>query len=236
MHKTQKLQTYSFILFYIYLRTFSKTIKFPFFWSVLIAFFRGICNKSFLSVLFFFKLFLTRQFYEFSFLRCSFPSWHAHFFSCPVFCILVSVISQYKLYCTVRYTAAILYEDMIFISLVAFYFTPYYITTKHNNNNDKRHKTVWLDSTIDHTFHQNISDGIRSSSSSNDFKVPHQSNSPPFCFAAPLLLLLFILYYTAAVTVNNDWSKWIKLIPWYLYEQPRVQIAPLVEHTRVTVQ
>ena len=31
---------------------------------------------------------------------------------------------------------------------VELYFTPY-ITTKHNNNNGMRHKTVWLDHTID---------------------------------------------------------------------------------------
>ena len=54
---------------------------------------------------------------------------------------------MYKLYCAVRYTA-VLYEDVIFISLVDFYFTPL-ITTKHNNNDGTRHETVsWVDQTI----------------------------------------------------------------------------------------
>ena len=91
---------------------------------------------------------------------------------------------------------------------VDFYFTPY-ITAKHNNNNGMRHETVWVDHTIDSAFHQNESDGKRSSSSSYGRKVWHQSHfPPPFYFFSLLLLhlclLLFITYYYSNDRIPNN--------------------------------
>ena len=78
---------------------------------------------------------------------------------------------------------------------VDFYFTPY-ITTKHNNNNGMRHETVRVDHTIDSTFHQNGSDGKRSSSSSYGRKERHQSHfPPPFCFVSLLLSFFIFVFY-----------------------------------------
>ena len=75
---------------------------------------------------------------------------------------------------------------------------------KDNNNNGMRHETARVDRTIDSTFHQNGSDGKRSTSCSYGRKVWHQAHfPPPFCFFSLLLLhlclLLFITYYTATI-------------------------------------
>ena len=106
-HKSCK---HTFFINLFYLKTFSKKKE-------------GICEKS--SP--FLKCFLTRQFFEFSFLCCSFPSWHAHFLGILLF--FTYFFCMYKLYCAVRYTC---YYTRMWFSLlfVDFYFTPY-ITTKH---------------------------------------------------------------------------------------------------------
>ena len=145
MHKTQKSQTYFFHKF-ILLKDFFKKKRNPLFWVRLALFLLGAYVKS---LLLFLKCFLTRQFYEFSFLRCSFWSWHAHFFKFMPRFLYFSISYLHCTSCTrvVRYNT-IIYEDVIFISLVAFCFTPYH-TTKHNNNNGMRHETIWVDWTID---------------------------------------------------------------------------------------
>ena len=76
VHKTQNSQTYFFHKF-IFFKDFFKKKRNPLFWVRLALFLLGAYVKS---LLLFLKCFLTRQFYEFSFLRCSFSSWHAHFF------------------------------------------------------------------------------------------------------------------------------------------------------------
>ena len=106
----------------------------------------------------------------------------------PRFCILVSDIYSTSCTSVLRYTALI-YEDVIFTYVCRLLFYTIY-RDKAQNNNDMRHETVWLDHTIDHTFHQNGSDGTRSNSSSYDWKVwLWISLFPPFCFASLLLLL-----------------------------------------------
>ena len=93
---------------------------------------------------------------------------------------------------------------------VDFYSTPYN-TTKHNNNNGMRHETVWVDHTIDSTFHQNRLDSKRSNSSSYDWKERHQSHfPPPFCFVSLLLLLLFILLQAQATDpwIENESNRY----------------------------
>ena len=111
MHKTQNSQTYFFHKF-ILLKDFFKKKRNPLFLVRLALFLLGAYVKS---LLFFLKCFLTRQFYEFSFLRCSFPSWYAHFFK----------FSPRFLYFTIRYLTVlvctcvlphytVIYEDVIF--------------------------------------------------------------------------------------------------------------------------
>ena len=102
-------QTYFFHKF-ILLRDFFKKKKKSAFLVRLALFLLGAYVKS---LLLFLKCFLTRQFYEFSFLRCSFSSWHAHFLGIVLFCTYF--FCMYKLYCAVRYTV-LLYEDVIFTS------------------------------------------------------------------------------------------------------------------------
>ena len=128
MHKTQNSQTYFFHKF-ILLKDFfeEKKKKSPFFGPSGSFFARGICKKS--SP--FLKCFLTRQFYEFSFLRCSFSSWHAHFLGILLF--FTYFFCMYKLYCAVRYTV-LLYEDMIFTSLRRLLFYAIYHDKAHNNH------------------------------------------------------------------------------------------------------
>ena len=91
-----------------------------------------------------------------------------------------SIRLYYSTNCTCilpQYT--VIYEDVIltYVCRLLFY-TIHRDKTQYNNG--MRHETVWLDHTIDSTFHPNGSNGKRSSgnSSSDDFKVPHQSNSP----------------------------------------------------------
>ena len=137
-HKTRK---HTFFINLFYLRTFSKKKKSSFL-GPSASFFLGAYVKS---LLLFLKCFLTRQFYEFSFLRCSFSSWHAHFLGILCFLRTFSVCTS----CTVLYGTPCYYTRMWFSLLfVDFYFT-LYITTKHNNNNGMRHETVWVDRTID---------------------------------------------------------------------------------------
>ena len=118
MHKTQNSQTYFFHKF-ILLKDFFKNLIFLFFWVRLPLFLLGAYVKS---LLLFLKCFLTRQFYEFSFLRCSFSSWHAHFLGIVLFCTYF--FCMYKLYCAVRYTV-LLYGGMIFHFLLSTFILRY---------------------------------------------------------------------------------------------------------------
>ena len=118
VHKKQKSQTYSWHKF-ILLKDFFNNNKNPLFWSVWLFL---LYKKYFFSALLFLKCFLTRQFFEFSFIVVLFVSklvCSLFSNSCPIF----------------------VYEVCFFLFLLAFYFTPY-ITTKHNNSNGMRHKTV----------------------------------------------------------------------------------------------
>ena len=60
----------------------------------------------------------------------------------PCFCLSIRYFSHTEIHCgnIRRY-----YFSLLFVN---FYFTTY-VTTEHNNNNGMRHKTVWLDRTID---------------------------------------------------------------------------------------
>ena len=180
MHKTQNSQTYFFHKF-ILLKDFFKKKRNPLFGVRLPLFLLGAYIKYFFLVLLFLKCFLTRQFYEFSFLCCSFPSWHAHFLGIPAPFLYFSIrYVQYYLYeCSTTLHGNI--RGMWFsLLLVDFYFTPY-ITTKHNNNNGMRHIMTIYDGMIDCNSIKNREDGKRSSSSSYDWKVPHKSHFLPPC-------------------------------------------------------
>ena len=106
VHKTQNSQTYFFHKF-ILLKDLKKK-KNPLFLVRLALFLLGAYVKS---LLLFLKCFLTRQFYEFSFLRCSFQSWHAHFLEIVLFCTYF--LCMHKLYCAVRFTV-LLYGGIFF--------------------------------------------------------------------------------------------------------------------------
>ena len=172
MHKTQNSQTYFFHKF-ILLKDFFKKKKNPLFLVRLALFLPGAYVKS---LLLFLKCFLTRLFYEFSFLCCSFWSWHAHFLKipCPVFFILVSVF--YSTICTSvlpHYT--VIYEDVIFTSLRRLLF----YTIHHNKDTTiitRWHIMAWYDGMIDCNSIKNREDGKRSNSSSYDWKVRLQSH------------------------------------------------------------
>ena len=107
-HKTRK-HTFFINLFYLRIFFFKKEILFS---GPSGSFFaRGICKKS--SP--FLKCFLTRQFYECSFLRCSFPSWYAHFFKFSPRFLYFTISYLTVLVCTCvlpHYT--VIYEDVIF--------------------------------------------------------------------------------------------------------------------------
>ena len=111
MHKTQNSQTYFFHKF-ILLKDFFKKKRNPLFLVRLALFLLGAYVKS---LLLFLKCFLTRQFYEFSFLRCSFPSWYAHFFKFSPRFLYFTISYLTVLVCTCvlpHYT--VIYEDVIF--------------------------------------------------------------------------------------------------------------------------
>ena len=111
-HKTRK---HTFFINLFYLRTFSKKKEILFFWVRLALFLLGAYVKS---LLLFLKCFLTRQFYEFSFLRCSFSSWHAHFFlnSYPFLYFSIRYVLSTSCTCVLpHYT--VIYEDVILTSL-----------------------------------------------------------------------------------------------------------------------
>ena len=137
----------------------------------------------FLSSLFFFKL------------ACSL------FRNCIILYVLFLYV-QVVLCCTVHRVIIRRYDFSLLV--VDFYFT-LFITTKHNNNNGMRHETVWLDRTIHCDSIKNREDGKRSNSSSSyDWKVPHQAHFlPPFCFAS-LLLILLLFYYSDEYRTIND--------------------------------
>ena len=118
----------------------------------------------------------------------------------PVFFILVSAFYSTKCTCVLpHYT--VIYEDVIFTSLRRLLFYTIYHDKAHNNNG-MRHETVRVDRMIDSTFHQNGSDGKRSSSSSYGRKVWHQSHFPhPFCFFS-LLLFFFLFYFVTARVIT----------------------------------
>ena len=80
-----------------------------------------------------------------------------------------------------------------------------------------RHETVRVDHTIDSTFHQNKSDGKRSSSCSYGRKVRHQSHfPPPFCFVSLLLSFFLVFYFVTGEGYHAkiiDRNEGINLIP-----------------------
>ena len=164
----------------------------------LIFLFRGICKHFLFGSPFFLKCFLTRQFLEFSFIVVLFQAGMLTFLNfCPVFYILLSVISQYYSCTCVLPHYTVIYEDVIFTSLhwLLLFYTIYNDNTKHNNNNGMRHETTWLDRKIDQTFHQ------------NGWKVPHQSHFPlSFCFiyfSAPYSSFYFTVMVRVTVLIIN---------------------------------
>ena len=130
---------------------------------------------------FFLKCFLTRQFYEFSFLCCSFWSWHAHFLGIlPRFLYFSISFLQYYLYecsTTLRGNIRGMWFSLLFVD---FHFTPY-IATKHTTIITRWHIMAWYNGMIDCNSIKNREDGKSSSSNSgSNLNVLYQSsNSPP---------------------------------------------------------
>ena len=159
----------------------------------------GLCKNFLFGSSLFLKSFLTRQFYEFSFISVLFAETARHFFQIHAPFLYFSIRLYYSTNCTCilpQYT--VIYEDVILTYVCRLLFYTIH-RDKDNNNNGMRHETAWLDCLIDRTFHQNGSDGKKSNSSSYGRKVRHQSHfPPPFCFISLLLLLLFIYFIAAA--------------------------------------
>ena len=146
MHKFVPLN--NFFLKFIFLSFLTVLLKtYQLYWLLC----SGLCNNFLFGSPFFLKLLLTRQFYEFSFLHCSFPSWHAHFLGILLF--FTYFFCMYKLYCAVRYTV-LLYEDVIFTSLCRLLFYTIYRNKANNNHHKMAYNGLiwWHDKLL---FHQN---------------------------------------------------------------------------------
>ena len=197
----QKNRKHTLCINSFYLRTFSKKTRSSFFGLSGSFFARGIC-KSFLFGSPFFEIasyapilwiFLSSLF--FLKLACSlFKKFLPRFLY-----FSIRYVHSTKYMCILPHHTVIWGCDFHFSSST---FSLHDITTKHTKSSHDGGILAWYDGMIDSTFHQNREGGKRSSSSSYDWEVPHQSYVPSlFCFASLLLILILQLQWGGYRTI-----------------------------------